>query len=1574
MKRLLHKPKSFSFRKNIYTFVLLCLITSFGYSQITVIHTASFESGWDGWTDGGGDASRDGTAARAYDGTYSLLVRDNSGDPSSVTSPSLNISAYNKVDFSFFFYSQSMESGEDFFIEYRDNGSASWTIIRTFLSGTINFSTHTGDFQSGSPGVFYAKTATIHSTSSTFSSTAQFRVRCDASGNDDQIYVDDITIEGTTYNSITDAPGGVTSGLELWLKANEVDGSGVIADNTNLNEWVDSGRGHNARTNTTAQAPLYKNNATDNINFNPVIDFENSSAASNPDMQYIGSHAGSADELKGTGGFYSHDAFIVTIPDQAIDESLIPLDTFCSTDPTGDFFTEDVTGFGYGAYSARVTDEVLTYCIGTTNSGNGYGRADTLPQATDYNQVGIVNFRHNAANNGEELYFNANNVGDTENDAPDFSNVSNTRFWLGRSQKWSGSFGGRIAEVVTYSSRKTDGNLTQERNRIQSYLAIKYGITLGVNGTSQDYVDSAGSVIWDQSVNSGYNYHITGIGRDDDAELNQKQSKTVNTADDITMGLTDIATTNSANANTFSADNSFLVWGNDQGTLAAQPAISVDMSTGIGGLNTVVDFTSVGRTWKVVESGTVGTTKVSIPEIMLSATLTPPGAYLMFVSNTPSFSPTSEYRIMTLNGSDLETTYDFNGTKFVTFGYAPEYTFTRSIYFDGVDDYLDAGDAPNLDLTGPFSISAWIKRDTGTVNVDIISKRNAGSYTDGYSLALDASGRAQMFWKNSSGTTQQIQSTAIIPVNEWHHIAVIYDGTEANIYIDGVVEGAATASLDPPVSNTERFLISAANFTSPTRFFQGNIDEVRVWSVALTEDQLHYIMNQEIEDNTNVAGSYFTSIGVTPTKEDVVSWSNLEGYYPMSTYTFTNAKDESDNGYTATLVQLTTVDYQTAPLPYTSTGTTSDWDTNTTWTNGGMQTIPGATSIVNSIKTVDWNIVSTSHNITMDNSSLPAVKNDNRTLLGLIVNSNELTINGNATSGNGITISHYLELDGVMDLQGESQLIQTDQSDLAISSSGSIERDQQGTANSFTYNYFSSPVSSTGTGANNVAFNIDDVLFDGTIPDDATRSINFGADDDPYHSDGAVSNPIKITSYWLYKFVNQDNEYASWQWIGNDDTTLNVTEGFTMKGISNASSISTDQNYVFIGKPNNVLNGDTQIIHTTFPGTFDTNGNAFTTLTGNPFPSAIDADQFIADNIDSGGTDAITGTLYFWEHWGGGSHVWSEYQGGYATYTTAGGTAATSHPDVDQTGVGTKTPGQYIPVGQGFYVIQEHDDNGSGTTGGLSNPSSGSVVFNNEQRVFQIETGNVESIFTRNANTSQTPSITTDSGKQRIWLGFKSPDGYHRQILAAFLEGATDGIDRGYDGRSGNFLPNDAFFMQDNKYFVIQAFGEFDEEREIPISIFIDSENDNGLQTFMIDKLENIPEDIEIYIKDNISGETHDIKNQEYEVNLASGEHKTRFSLVFKASSLSVDEVNSIEDGINVFMNNPNSTIDIFKTTEVDINKITLFNYLGQTIQVWTSNLSNNELKLPVNKTSTGAYILKIETENKTVSKKLIIE
>jgi len=488
-----------------------------------------------------------------------------------------------------------------------------------------------------------------------------------------------------------------------------------------------------------------------------------------------------------------------------------------------------------------------------------------------------------------------------------------------------------------------------------------------------------------------------------------------------------------------------------------------------------------------------------------------------------------------------------------------------------------------------------------------------------------------------------------------------------------------------------------------------------------------------------------------------------------------------------------------------------------------------------------------------------------------------------------------------------------------------------------------------------VAFNLDNVLRDGTDVANAV-SLDFEPGTtlntvSPYYADLGPNTPQKIAKYWIWRFVNQANDYDNWEWIGNT-ANLNVTEGFTMKGSSGLSSVATNQNYTFIGKPNNGLNGTSEIFHTNFgvPADFS---NPEISLTGNPFPSAIDASLFLTDNLAS-----IDGAVYFWEHWGGGNHVLQNYQGGYAIRNFAGGAPAIIHPDVGTGGTPQKgTPGQFIAVGQGFFVF--------------SSATGGPVVFKNSQRVFEKE--GATSVFFRGNTNANSSNILDD--KMTLRLGFKSPAGFHRQLVAVFkMDGATDGFDKGYDAKSIDKLPSDSFFILDDADFVIQSFADFNSDREIPLIITIDENSDGGLQQIMLDDLENFSEDIDIYIKDNLSGETVDIKNQTYEVNLNSGIYKDRFSLVFKAQILSVDDELELKNEITVFVNNPTSEIKIINKGIATINKTTLYNSLGQTINSWSYKNIQQEINLPINDLSVGVYIVQIKTDRGTVSKKIIIE
>ncbi len=1283
-------------------------------------------------------------------------------------------------------------------------------------------------------------------------------------------------------------PGGVTGNLRLWLKATS--NLSGLNDGDAISTWADQTTG--STKSAIAQSlsePTFRNNPAYNVNFNPVVHFDG------------------GDAMYGGQGFYNSDMYIVVKTANTISYLASPQDIFCGDDIATNRNSQDVTGFQMGNTSVRHANETWAYNQGAQTS---YGIAEISTTKT-YNGVNIFNPRKNVSSGRMELICNGGAITGTEVFTGTYKDINNSRYWLGRSEFFDSSFNGYLLEVICYNSRNTDTN----RNRIETYLALKYGITLGVNGTSVNYVSSNGTTVY--SAASGFNYNIAGIGRDDNSGLNQKQSRTENSSYDVTMGLATIEPRNSDNNNTFDTDRSFLVWGHNNATLTAQAPVVVNMSAGISGLTSEVEFISIGRVWRVVETGgDVKTVKVSVPEDLLTSTVTPPGAFFMFISSSPIFNPTAEYRIMTKNGVNLETTYDFSGTKYITFGYAPEKTFVRSIDFDGVDDYLDAGNV--LNLGNNFTVSAWIKRSGA--NQSIVSKRNAG-FTSGYDLRINNAGRVEMSWMN--GTLQTITSTVSIPTNVWHNVAVTFDGTTARLYIDGVLNVSQALSTVPDTN--ESFLIAAAGGTSTTSFFDGTIDEVRVFGTALSAAQLRYIMNQEVRQHSDgtVNGSIVPQ-SITSNDIKTVAWSQLRAYYPMSTYTYTNAKDESVNGYTASLRNLTTVDYQTAPLPYVSNAD-GNWNTAGTWKNSSTQDLPYALSIVDGATRVTWNIVDIDHNV---------VSTGNKDVLSLDLASGKTLTASNDTR---IGVSHYLLLNGKLDLVGKSQLVQSQNSDLAITSSGSIERDQQGSNNVYNYNYWSSPVGATSTTANNTDYTISGVLRDGT-DENNPLAINWTSG-----YNGAAGTPITLSSSWIYKFGNLSNDYANWQYVGQDGT-MRAAEGFTMKG----SGAGSSQNYVFTGKPNNGL------IELPIAAS---NLN----LCGNPYPSALDANTFITDNLG-----VLDGTLYFWIHYStNNTHNLADYQGGYAARTLVGGTNAVSPPGVSGLGSNSRVPQRYIPVGQAFFVT--------------ANSTGGTITFNNNQRAYVKEDNSQSGVMFRSGNSAAaslddlSETNVQEDNFPTVRIGFTMPNDYHRGLLLGFMgANATDGIDVGYDAVLFDELPYDMYFVNGENRLVISGEGDLDVSRNYPLGVKV---SEKGFVKFSLDEMLHFPTAMNCFLYDAYLGIYHNLSQSEYELTLPEGVYNQRFYIRFSTANTlgTADVPTTATTGIRYESSKHELVIEPAPSTTV--TSALLFNMLGQQIANWELEKMGQEMiRIPITKATSGTYIVKLLTSMGPVSRKIVIQ
>ncbi len=164
--------------------------TGGGCTYVT-IDTEDFESGWGIWNDGGSDCRRSANDAQyAYSGTFCIRLRDNDPNSSFMTTDVFDWSNYDELKVDFTYITNSMDnSNEDFWLQISTDGGASYTLVEEWNLND-EFQNNVREFDSVViPGPFTANTT--------------LRFRCDASGNSDWVYIDDVDILGCTGSGPT---------------------------------------------------------------------------------------------------------------------------------------------------------------------------------------------------------------------------------------------------------------------------------------------------------------------------------------------------------------------------------------------------------------------------------------------------------------------------------------------------------------------------------------------------------------------------------------------------------------------------------------------------------------------------------------------------------------------------------------------------------------------------------------------------------------------------------------------------------------------------------------------------------------------------------------------------------------------------------------------------------------------------------------------------------------------------------------------------------------------------------------------------------------------------------------------------------------------------------------------------------------------------------------------------------------------------------------------------------------------------------------------------------------------------
>jgi hypothetical protein len=249
--------------------------------------------------------------------------------------------------------------------------------------------------------------------------------------------------------------------------------------------------------------------------------------------------------------------------------------------------------------------------------------------------------------------------------------------------------------------------------------------------------------------------------------------------------------------------------------------------------------------------------------------------------------------------------------------------------------------------------------------------------------------------------------------------------------------------------------------------------------------------------------------------------------------------------------------------------------------------------------------------------------------------------------------------------------------------------------------------------------------------------------------------------------------------------------------------------------------------------------------------------------------------------------------------------------------------------------------------------------------------------------------------RPKFRIGFDAPKIDHRQLLLGVDHRASYGIDWGFDALMYQVLADDMYWVLENKKYVIQTVDTLIFEKQITLGV---QTLTGGAITIKIDKLENVSEEMGIFLVDKETNTLHDLRKNNYTATLPAGEYHNRYALAFKmknaapdpdenavlvtedidatftdASDILVTEAPEIAyPAIELYLDQINTSITVKNPKSLAMNTVVLYTALGQLVQSWETDTNTQNLNMP-NMPKPGIYVLHAHTQNGKITKKIAI-
>ncbi|MDB5007217.1 MAG: hypothetical protein JWP45_1610 [Mucilaginibacter sp.] len=810
--------------------------------------------------------------------------------------------------------------------------------------------------------------------------------------------------------------------------------------------------------------------------------------------------------------------------------------------------------------------------------------------------------------------------------------------------------------------------------------------------------------------------------------------------------------------------------------------------------------------------------------------------------------------------------------------------------FNGSSTSIIQNAGSNPDITGPFTISAWVYYN-GTSSSDNKIVSDEYNFGHGYKLSVKAGSLETETRTTANPTPGNLLHVGTVTGSTWQYIQGEYDGTKFINFINGVqVTTSTVTGAAPEIGNVLSMGLDhgSSGVYPDQNFYNGYMDEVRISNVAKSADWIraeYYnqtkpllftnysgsITTYEPNASALVGAATYTWKGTTSTD------ANLASNWDVSPTSFTN-------GYASWAIPLC------ANNPKL-TANASIYEL--TIADGAKLDLNGFTlsvgcNIYNNATTSGTGIQNSSTNasgITWDGSVLSAqtytgTNNSNTAEVGNMICNNSL--GGTVTiTGGPVDLFNLLTItkgnlvvnnagNGALTLKStstQSATVTAIPTTSSITGNVNVERYISGGTNTYRgYRFLSSAIYTARSGSNyyydlsylpNFA-PVTGSLASGGVTKTGNPTIYL------YRDDEAFTN--KTFNTGNFRGVNKINNNPLYQ-IGVDyDGTfaLHAGTGFLFFYRGNLTNISTKYLSTTVAEANvfvstgilnqqavtvtNWVTGLTTLQYSTVPGNTGYSGY---NLVGNPYASSIDWNTISATNAAAGIYGPGVGTS---------TYIFNDAAKVYAIYNYNAGV-----------GVGSNGASNIIPSGQGFFV--------------KATVATAQLIFNEAAKTNAQLTGPTSSSST-GSTLLLSASPVTDNTIQYLRLNLAADTINKEETIVCFEKGASDNYveneDSGY--MTGMGLVSLSSMSADNIQTGINAIPFPKKSKTVKLKVTTTA---SGLFSLNMTEIKNVPELFEVWLMDAYKKDSLDIRhNSTYKFNVSLGDTSSfglnRFSLVIR--------------------------------------------------------------------------------------------